>query len=118
MTPMPPEITKTLTAYRRIIGKVQVLLAQQRIELPPLSALAIALIGDSKLLVKEAIRLGWLPGTNPYGVVNRLSKAGFVRCSDENGYRLTVELTPMGLELAEAIRAVLGATGAKVEAAE
>jgi DNA-binding MarR family transcriptional regulator len=118
MTPMPSDITKTLAAYRRIIGKIQVLLAQQRIEMPPLSALAIALIGDSKPLVKEAIRLGWITGTNPYKTVDRLLKAGFVRCSDERGFRMAVELTPAGLELAEAIRAMLSAAGVKVEAAE
>lgn len=120
MTPMPTEIVKSLAAYRRIISKVQVLLAQQRIALPPLSALAIALIGDSKMLVKEATRLGCIPGTNPYQTVTKLHKAGFVHCSDENESRLAVELTPAGLKLAEDVRNVLAGreAGARVEAAE
>jgi hypothetical protein len=118
MTPMPTDITKTLAAYRRIIGRVQVLLAQQRIALPPISALTIAMIGDRKMLVKEAIRLGCIPGTNPYQTVSKLDKAGFVSCCDVNNIHLSVELTPAGLELAEAIRAMLSAAGVKVEAAE
>lgn len=120
MTPMPPEIIKTLTAYRRIITKLQVLLAQQRIAIPPLSALAIGLIGNRKMLVKDAIRLGCIPGTNAYQTVGKLDKAGFVSCSDENGYRLAVELTPTGLKLAEDVRNVLAGrdVGEKVEAAE
>lgn len=120
MTPMPPEIMKTLTAYRRITGKVQVLLAQQRIAIPPLSALALALIGEGAMLVREAIRLGLIPGSNPYQTVAKMHKAGFVRCCDEAGKRLTVELTPPGRQLAEDIRAALGGqeTGGKLEAAE
>jgi DNA-binding MarR family transcriptional regulator len=120
MTPMPPDAIKTFTAYRRIIGKVQVLLAQQRIELPPLSALALAMIGDTTMLVKEAIRLGYISGSNPYKIVDRLHKAKFVRCSDERGFRLSVELTPSGLKLAADVRNVLAGreVGERVEAAE
>ena len=121
MTPMPPEIPRTLAAYRMIMGKVQILLAQQRIDLPPLSAMAIALIGDSKMTAREAIRLGCIPGSNPYQTVNKLHKAGYVRCSDAGlGHRLTVELTPLGKELATALREALGGqeTGGTLEAAE
>jgi hypothetical protein len=107
---MSPEIPRTLTAYRKIVGTVQVLLAQQRIDLPPLSALALALIGDREMLVREAIRLGHIPGSAPYSIVGKLHKAGFIRCGGNNLSRkfLTLALTPEGAKLAEDIRAALG----------
>lgn len=122
MTPMPPEITKTLTSYRMIIGKLKVLLQQRGLRLSPLAALTAASLEEGRITVREAKRQGRIFGHNKYQTVGQLHEAGFVRCSggDNQCGRLAVELTTEGAELGEAVRLALGGqeTGGKLEAAE
>lgn len=122
MTPMPPEVPRTLAAHRMIIGKVQVVLAHRKMPLGALEALSLALLPPERIVIKEAKRLALILGSAPYQTVERLHKHGLVACSggDKSRYgRMTVELTPKGIELAEAIRKALGGEEmVRMEAAE
>jgi hypothetical protein len=121
VTPMPPEIVKTITAYRRIVGKVQLLLHRQGIKLAPLAALSLALLPPERITVGQARRQRLVLGANPYNTVETLHQAGLVRCAggDKSCGRLSVELTPSGARLAEAVRLALGGQdAAMLEAAE
>ena len=120
MTPMPPEIIKTITAYRQIICKLRLLLQRQGVKLPPIAALSLASLPAERITVREAKRLRMLLGSNPYNTVEALHEAGLVRCPGDIGQALSVEVTPAGRKLAKDVRAVLGGreAGESVETAE
>lgn len=122
MTPMPQEIVKTITAYRQIVGKVQLLLQRRGLKLAPLAALSLALLPPERVTVGQARRKRLVLGANPYNTVEALHQAGLVRCAggDKACGRLSVELTASGAKLAEDVRLALGGqeTGGKLEAAE
>jgi len=121
MTPMPPEIPRTLAAHRMIIGKVQVVLAQKAIRIGALDALSLAFLPEKRIVVAQAKRQGMILTSQPYQTVERLHEAGFISCSGGEGMgrKLAVELTPSGVELAEDIRKALGGEEVvRMEAAE
>lgn len=106
-TQLAPEIARTLSGYRMIIGKVQVLLQQRRMKLSPLAALTIAALSPGRITVREANRRGLIFGCNMYQTVEMLHQHGLVRCSggDKETGRLAMEITEEGAELGAAVRA-------------
>jgi hypothetical protein len=118
---LPSEIIKTLTAYRCLIGKVQVLLQRQGIKLTPLGALSLASLPPEPVTIRTGKRLGLILGANPYNTVETLHKAGLVRCSEggRDNPLLMVDLTSEGAALGDAVRKALGGEDvAKAGAAE
>lgn len=108
MTPMPTDIIRTISAYRRIICKVQIMLQRRGMRMAPLAALSLASLPPEQITVAEAKRLRLVLGANPYNTVEALSEAGFVRCSggDKDEW-LAMQLTTEGAELGEAVRLAL-----------
>ena len=120
MTPMPPEIPRTMAAYRMITGKLQVFVQQRGMRLPALAALTCASLPAEKITVREAKRKALIYGQNIYKTVDALHKAGLVRCygGDKAVGRLAVELTDAGIAFGEALRVALGGEAAKAEDGE
>lgn len=121
MTPMPPEIARTLAAHQMILGKVQVLLAHKRIRLGALDALSLAFLPPERICVAHAKRNRLILTSGPYQTIERLHEGGFVSCfgGDGRAGKLAVELTPSGVALAEAVRKALGGQEMeRLEAAE
>ena len=121
MTPMPPEVMRTLAAYRTIITKVQTVLWRQGGRISTLDGLQLALIPDGLTNVSQMRREGYLVTTSPTATVKRLKAEGCIVQNDGGGdaRKHLFELTPKGIELAEAIRKALGGEDVvRMEAAE
>lgn len=119
MTPMPPEIARTLAAHRMIIGKVQVLLGHRQIAIGPVEAISLAMLPPESITVVAARRKKLIVGSNVYQTVEKLHRRGLITCSNGEGRKnLAMTLTPKGVELAEAVRKALGGQEMKLEAAE
>ena len=121
MTPMPPEVPRTLAAYRQLLDKVQVAVYGTGVRITPLEALSLAQLPQGNILIRDARKHKFILGTAPYQTIRNLDAKGLIRRFDGPNFtrRASIELTPKGIELAEAIRKALGGEDVvRMEAAE
>lgn len=110
MTTMPTEVLDLHRKYEALHNKVNDALAEFDHRLQPDYAIAMAFIGEQKLVLADVRRRKYYIGTNSSYMLRILQKAGYVEKSpsltDERSK--LVSLTEKGLGIAGIVREALG----------